>query len=640
MQQPVVRERALKNAEKSAASGSGDGNGALISSAMFLLALTMHLPWLALSPIAGTEGHRILPAHAMVQSGWWSVPTLFGRPYLAKPPLHYWLIAWSETIFGRANVFVWRLPSAITGAALCAVACWFGQRWFGRIAGLISGFSSVGLITIWGQAHVADIDATNTLAAAITAFCGIELLVVRWPPGVVRLPFIPLRAADAQEGAEPAPSPGIPGEGGGEGDFERQRSPQSQITLTPTLSRGTGRGGKAGLGNSHATRNSRDAHHDATALRAWILTAGAALAATFLTKGPGALPIIVGVWLWGLIAQRRSERLSLAASPRFWLPWLMMIVVFALWVAAAVHGLHHRGLTVDWAGVREGTQRLHGHSLLSFGKSLIVLSPQLFLFSLPVSLALPFYFHPDVEEELSGVSGRIAKALVYAVLLSWAVCLVTAMDNPRYGYPTLIPLCPLAGAVAVAAASSKRGTELLKIAAGSSAVLFLVGSVILTIMGWKTLWAKPLLVGTAMAQLIVFGWTLRRLQDEWRGAWGLAMLAVLTIIPFSVHEQLSRTATSGISSAPLFRRMFGENGVVAVAGAVDNRPEAFYYSGVRPDYYKSPFLPSYVKPGTWVMLDQDEHKRWANTPGVKLEDDQFLCKWGPTTYNMAWYAAR
>jgi peptidoglycan/LPS O-acetylase OafA/YrhL len=283
---------------------------------------------------------------------------------------------------------------------------------------------------------------------------------------------------------------------------------------------------------------------------------------------------------------------------------------------------------------------LHGHSLLSFGKSLIVLSPQLFLFSLPVSLALPLYFHPDVREELTGVSGRIAKALVFSVFLSWAVCLVTAMENPRYGYPTLIPLCPLAGAVAVAAARHKRGTELLKFAAGASAVLFLVGSVVLTILGWKTAWGKPLLVGTVVVQMIAFGWTLRRLQVDWRGAWGLALLAILAIIPFSVHEQLSRTATSGISSATLFRSIFGENGVVAVAGAVDNRPEAFYYSGVRPDYYKSPFLPSHVKPGTWVMLDQDEYKRWSTTPGVILEQDRFLCQWGPTTYRVAWYAAR
>jgi probable DNA metabolism protein len=45
---------------------------------------------------------------------------------------------------------------------------------------------------------------------------------------------------------ESIPSPGTPGEGTGEGDFGHERPPKSQITLTPTLSRGTGGGGREG----------------------------------------------------------------------------------------------------------------------------------------------------------------------------------------------------------------------------------------------------------------------------------------------------------------------------------------------------------------------------------------------------------
>src|SRR5579864_6930781 len=86
---------------------------------VFLLSLAMHLPFLGITPIAGTEGHRIFPAHEMVRSGWWAVPVLFGRPFLTKPPLHMWLIAISEWVTGHGNVFVWRLPSALTGAVLC-----------------------------------------------------------------------------------------------------------------------------------------------------------------------------------------------------------------------------------------------------------------------------------------------------------------------------------------------------------------------------------------------------------------------------------------------------------------------------------------------------------------------------------------
>ncbi|MDB5290813.1 MAG: family glycosyltransferase,4-amino-4-deoxy-L-arabinose transferase, partial [Phycisphaerales bacterium] len=142
---------------------------------LFLLSLAMHVPFLGITPIAGTEGHRIFPAHEMVRSGWWMVPMLYDKPFLTKPPLHMWLIAISERIAGHGGVLVWRLPSAIAGALLCSAACWFGGRWFGKTAGLISGFCALGMITLWGQSQVADIDSTNTLTSALAAMCGIEM---------------------------------------------------------------------------------------------------------------------------------------------------------------------------------------------------------------------------------------------------------------------------------------------------------------------------------------------------------------------------------------------------------------------------------------------------------------------------------
>jgi hypothetical protein len=147
-------------------------------------------------------------------------------------------------------------------------------------------------------------------------------------------------------------------------------------------------------------------------------------------------------------------------------------------------------------------------------------------------------------------------------------------------------------------------------------------------------------VGTLIVELVVIVWTIARLRSSWRGGWGLALLAMLTIVPFSVHEQLSRIAASGLATAPLIRQIVGADGVVAMQGAVDNRPEAFYYAGVRTNYFKGNFLPGFVEPGTWVVMDQFEYKKWLATPGVRLERDQFLCKWGPSIYHIAWYAKR
>ncbi len=145
----------------------------------FVLSLAMHLPWIGITPLAGTEAHRVIPAIEMVRSHNWLLPILFGRPFLTKPPLHHWLIALSQILAGQGNLFVWRLPSAIAGALLCSVVCLFAARWFGRLAGLIAGVCVVGMVALWGQSQVADIDATNTLATTLAAFCGTESLIAR-----------------------------------------------------------------------------------------------------------------------------------------------------------------------------------------------------------------------------------------------------------------------------------------------------------------------------------------------------------------------------------------------------------------------------------------------------------------------------
>lgn len=307
-------------------------------------------------------------------------------------------------------------------------------------------------------------------------------------------------------------------------------------------------------------------------------------------------------------------------------------------MVVAAHGLHARGLPIDWKGVREGTDKLHAHSLRGFGTSLLTLVPQLILFSMPVSLALPLFFHPEVFREMDESENRLAGALFASVCLSWAICIFASMVNPRYGYPTLVPLCPLAGAVAVAASRGSRSRIWLGIAASASAVMFFIGSAVLTKLGWRTPWGRPLLVATMALELILVVWTLWRLQTSWRGAWGIALLAILTVIPFSIHEQIARIATSGISTAPIIRRIVGRDGPLAVGGGITSKPEAFYYADVDLHFYKTDFTPAQVPPATWVVLDSDEYKLWTSNPHVKLQNDQFLCKWGGTKYRIAWYA--
>ena len=97
------------------------------------------------------------------------------KVYLKKPPLHYWILAGAEIVTGKANEWIWRLPSAIGAAALAAMLCVFGNRWFGRPAGIVAGFSHLAMLAIWEQNRAADIDTLNSVAAVLAACCLIDL---------------------------------------------------------------------------------------------------------------------------------------------------------------------------------------------------------------------------------------------------------------------------------------------------------------------------------------------------------------------------------------------------------------------------------------------------------------------------------
>lgn len=131
--------------------------------------------------LSGTEGFRAITAHQMVERGFDAVPRLYGVIYLRKPPLHYWILAGAEWLIGRADEWVWRLPSVVGAAWLGAGLCLLSSRWWGLRAGRITGFAYLALAALWSQFRSADIDALNTLAAVTAALCFIEIYTAPRP---------------------------------------------------------------------------------------------------------------------------------------------------------------------------------------------------------------------------------------------------------------------------------------------------------------------------------------------------------------------------------------------------------------------------------------------------------------------------
>jgi 4-amino-4-deoxy-L-arabinose transferase-like glycosyltransferase len=128
-----------------------DGNARLIGRStpapndrwLVLLLLGLELPifLLGLGSPALYDPHESLYAEIareMVVRGDWLTPHLNGTRYLDKPPLFYWLIAVSYTVFGVSE-FSARLPIALAGLGGVLVTWGIGRHLFDGRSGALAG---------------------------------------------------------------------------------------------------------------------------------------------------------------------------------------------------------------------------------------------------------------------------------------------------------------------------------------------------------------------------------------------------------------------------------------------------------------------------------------------------------------------
>ncbi len=109
----------------------------------------IYLPWLGTSGLRSEEGHRVLPAVEMLNSGDFLVPHLGGQPYLRKPPLINWLVAASFKVFGYRNEWTARAPSIVSVLLVALVFVTltpsiFGDR--GALMAAVSWLTSLGMM--------------------------------------------------------------------------------------------------------------------------------------------------------------------------------------------------------------------------------------------------------------------------------------------------------------------------------------------------------------------------------------------------------------------------------------------------------------------------------------------------------------
>ncbi|MGH9770856.1 MAG: ArnT family glycosyltransferase [Candidatus Acidiferrales bacterium] len=110
-------------------------------------------------------------ARNMLVSRDWVTPRIDGVVFLEKPPLVYWTIALSYTVFG-VHDWAARVPIALSAMALCWLTFAFGAWAFGKRAGLYAGLcmsTCLGLF-LFTRVLIPDVMQTFTIALALWAF--------------------------------------------------------------------------------------------------------------------------------------------------------------------------------------------------------------------------------------------------------------------------------------------------------------------------------------------------------------------------------------------------------------------------------------------------------------------------------------
>jgi len=125
-------------------------------------------------PMARTEAHRVVTTLQMLERGDFLMPALWGHPYLAKPPLIYWLAAPVVTVLGP-EMWAFRLVTLTGTALLAGVLAGVGRKWFGTAGGWAAGLSLLALIPLWVPTRTVDIQQTNTVAATLSAIALLQL---------------------------------------------------------------------------------------------------------------------------------------------------------------------------------------------------------------------------------------------------------------------------------------------------------------------------------------------------------------------------------------------------------------------------------------------------------------------------------
>jgi len=119
----------------------------ILSSFIFFLSLGQE------KEISSREIRHAEIAREMAESGNYIIPYLLGKPYTEKPPLFNCCVAFLFKITNRVNLFIARIPSAISAIAAMVGIYLLAMRWFSEKTALYSAliWSTSWIVVKWGR---------------------------------------------------------------------------------------------------------------------------------------------------------------------------------------------------------------------------------------------------------------------------------------------------------------------------------------------------------------------------------------------------------------------------------------------------------------------------------------------------------
>lgn len=122
------------------------------------------------SELRSEEGHRVLPAVQMLDSGNYLVPYIAARPYLNKPPLINWIVAAAFHLSGIRSEWTARLPSSLFVLAVALMLATIGRAGLGSTGAFVAALCWLTNLGLVEKGRMIEIEAIYCCLFAFALF--------------------------------------------------------------------------------------------------------------------------------------------------------------------------------------------------------------------------------------------------------------------------------------------------------------------------------------------------------------------------------------------------------------------------------------------------------------------------------------